>query len=212
LWLLLRAGDHTELYKREGSVRAALQAAFVLEDARSLFHYDGGRDLSGFEDGTANPTGEQADATAIVHGAGALDGSSFVAVQRWIHDLQRFAAFPPERADAVIGRRLKTNEEIPDAPESAHVKRTEQEGFDPETFLVRRSMPWSDGEEHGLEFIAYNVELDAFERMLRRMLGLDDGIVDALFTFSRPVTGGYYWCPPLRSGKIDLSLLGAAWA
>ena len=57
LWLLLRAGDHTELYKREGSVRAALQAAFVLEDARSLFHYDGGRDLSGFEDGTANPTG-----------------------------------------------------------------------------------------------------------------------------------------------------------
>jgi putative iron-dependent peroxidase len=44
--------------------------------------------------------------------------------------------------------------------------------------------------------------------MLRRMLGLDDGIVDALFTFSRPVTGGYYWCPPLRSGKLDLSALG----
>jgi hypothetical protein len=23
------------------------------------------------------------------------------------------------------------------------------------------------------------------------------GVVDGLFTFSRPVTGGYYWCPPL---------------
>jgi putative iron-dependent peroxidase len=208
LWVLLRGDNHTELYKREGSVRAALSGAFVSDDARSLFHYDGGRDLSGFEDGTANPTGDAAVAAAIVNGSGALDGSSFVAVQRWIHDLQRFAAFPPEHADAVIGRRLSTNEEIEDAPPSAHVKRTEQEAFDPETFLVRRSMPWSDGEEHGLEFIAYTDALEKFERMLRRMLGLDDGIVDALFTFSRPVTGGYYWCPPLSAGKIDLTALG----
>jgi putative iron-dependent peroxidase len=208
LWVLLRGENHTELYKREGTVRAALTGAFALDDARSLFRYDGGRDLSGFEDGTANPTGAAADAAAIVRGSGALDGSSFVAVQRWIHDLQRFAAFSPQQADDVIGRRLATNEEIADAPPSAHVKRTEQEAFDPETFLVRRSMPWSDGEEHGLEFIAFTDALAKFERMLRRMLGLEDGIVDALFTFSRPVTGGYYWCPPLRAGKIDLSALG----
>jgi putative iron-dependent peroxidase len=207
LWVLLRGADHTELYKREGSVRAALASAFVLDDARSLFHYDGGRDLSGFEDGTANPAGPAADAAAIVRIPG-LAGSSFVAVQRWIHDLQRFAAYKPDHADAVIGRRLKTNEEIADAPPSAHVKRTEQESFDPETYLLRRSMPWSDGEEHGLEFIAFADDLAKFERMLRRMLGLDDGIVDALFTFSRPVTGGYYWCPPLRAGKIDLTALG----
>lgn len=207
LWVLLRAADHTELYKREGAVRGALESAFVTEDARSLFHYDGGRDLSGFEDGTANPAGEAAVRAAVVEG-GALAGSSFVAVQRWVHDLQRFAAFPPESADAVIGRRLSTNEEIEDAPPSAHVKRTEQEAFDPETFLVRRSMPWSDGAEHGLEFIAFVAELDAFERMLRRMLGLDDGVVDALFTFSRPITGGYYWCPPLKAGIVDVSALG----
>ena len=208
LWVLLHAADHTELYKREGRVRAALGSAFALDDARSLFHYDGGRDLSGFEDGTANPTGAAAGEAAIVHASAGLDGSSFVAVQRWIHDLQRFAAFPPEAADAVIGRRLATNEEIADAPPSAHVKRAEQEDFDPESFVVRRSMPWSDGEEHGLEFIAFGDTLDKFERILRRMLGLDDGIVDALFTFSRPVTGGYYWCPPLRSGNLDLSALG----
>jgi len=210
LWILLHAADHTELYKREGSVRAALAVAFALDDARSLFHYDGGRDLSGFEDGTANPSGDAAGAAAIVGAPSALRGSSFVAVQRWIHDLQRFAAFAPEQADAVIGRRLKTNEEIADAPPSAHVKRTEQESFDPETYIVRRSMPWSDGAEHGLEFIAFGDTLDKFERMLRHMLGLDDGIVDALFTFSRPVTGGYYWCPPLRAGKLDLSALGIA--
>ena len=210
LWIYLRGADHTELFQREGRVRAAVATAFVLDDARSLFVYDGGRDLSGYEDGTANPTGPAADAAAIVRGAGAPDGSSFVGVQRWVHDLPKFATFSRARADAAIGRRLATNEEIEDAPPAAHVKRTEQESFDPQTFLVRRSMPFSDGEEDGLEFIAFAASLDAFERMMRRMLGLDDGIVDALFTFSRPVTGGYYWCPPLRSGRIDLSALGIA--
>lgn len=39
------------------------------------------------------------------------------------------------------------------------------------------------------------------------MVGLEDGISDALFTFSQPVTGGYYWCPPVRENRIDLSWL-----
>jgi putative iron-dependent peroxidase len=207
LWLFVRAEEYTTLYHREGKVRAILRDAFAIDDAANTFFYDGGRDLSGFEDGTANPKGDDAIAAAVV-ADGPLAGSSFVAVQRWIHDLQRFAAFSPADAENLIGRRLKTNEEFEDAPESAHVKRTEQEGFDPEAFVVRRSMPWSDGEEHGLEFIAFGDTLDKFEKQLRRMLGLDDGITDGLFTFSRPLTGGYYWVPPVRDGKVDLSALG----
>jgi putative iron-dependent peroxidase len=31
------------------------------------------------------------------------------------------------------------------------------------------------------------------------MMGLDDGI-DSLFRFTRPVTGAYYWCPPVAAG------------
>ena len=49
---------------------------------------------------------------------------------------------------------------------------------------------------------------DTFERQTRRMAGLDDGIADALFQFSRPVTGGYYWCPPLSGNRPDLRILG----
>ena len=74
--------------------------------------------------------------------------------------------------------------------------------------MVRRSMPWATVWGQWLEFIAYGRSLDAYERVMRRMTGLDDGTVDALFSFSRPVTGGYYWCPPVRSGKLDLRLLG----
>lgn len=68
-------------------------------------------------------------------------------------------------------------------------------------------MPWATTHEQGLEFIAYGHSLDAFESVLRRMLGLDDGITDALFTFSRPISGGYYWCPPVADGRLNLSIL-----
>jgi putative iron-dependent peroxidase len=50
--------------------------------------------------------------------------------------------------------------------------------------------------------------LDAFEAQLRRMAGLDDGITDALFKFTRPVTGAYFWCPAMRRGRLDLAPLG----
>jgi len=39
------------------------------------------------------------------------------------------------------------------------------------------------------------------------MLGLDDGVLDGLFSFSRAVSGGYYFCPPLHEGKLDLRVL-----
>jgi putative iron-dependent peroxidase len=41
------------------------------------------------------------------------------------------------------------------------------------------------------------------------MSGLEDGIVDGLYRMSRPITGGYYWCPPLQEGRLDLRALQA---
>jgi putative iron-dependent peroxidase len=137
-----------------------------------------------------------------------LDGSSFVAVQQWVHDLDRFESMQQQERDHVIGRRLSDNEEIDDAPASAHVKRTAQESFDPEAFIFRRSMPWADDCREGLVFVAFGNSLAAFEALLKRMVGAEDGIVDALFRFTRPVTGNYYWCPPAVDGRLDLRALG----
>jgi len=41
----------------------------------------------------------------------------------------------------------------------------------------------------------------------KRMVGLEDGIADALFRFSHATTGGYYWCPPATDGRLDLGAL-----
>ena len=168
-----------------------------------------GRDLSGYEDGTENPDGEEAVEAAVFQGAGAgLDGSTFAAAQRWVHELPLLDKMSQGERDNVIGRRRSDNEELEDAPESAHVKRTAQEDFEPEAFVLRRSMPWADATQEGLVFVAFGRSLDAYEAQLTRMSGLEDGIVDALFRFSRPVTGGYFWCPPVKDGKLNLEAVG----
>jgi porphyrinogen peroxidase len=209
LWIWLRGDDAGVLLHRGKDYTRALAPAFELTGDRTSFVHAGGRDLTGYEDGTENPSGDKALTTAYLAGQGAgLDGSSFVAVQTWRHDLEQFAAWSAERRDATIGRRIVDNEEIADAPASAHVKRTAQEDFEPEAFVLRRSMPWADSRGEGLVFVAFAHTLDAFEAQMRRMLGLDDGIVDALFGFTQPIDGAYGWCPPLRDGRLDLSALG----
>lgn len=209
LWVWLRGDDRGELLHRTRTLTRLLAGDFAPVQVIDAFQYRGNRDLSGYEDGTENPEGEDAIAAAVVDGHGrGLDGSSFVAVQQWIHDLDRFQAMPQEEQDHTIGRRISDNEEIDEAPESAHVKRTAQESFEPEAFVLRRSMPWADAAQSGLVFVAFGHSFDAFEAQLQRMTGEDDGIVDALFNFTRPVTGAYFWCPPVTDGRLDLSAVG----
>ena len=203
LWAFMRGDNRGEVFDRARLVMSTLDEAFDLVDAVDTFDYAGGHDLTGYHDGAANPDGEDAVSVAI-----GPKGESFVAVQRWEHDLDRFHSHTPDEKDAMIGRRLSDNEEIDDAPASAHVKRTAQETYRPTAFMVRRSHPWAVDGRQGLEFIAYGATLDAFETVLRQMAGLSDGVRDALFTFSRPVNGGYYWCPPLKDGRLDLAAVG----
>ncbi len=208
LWCLVRGENRGTILHDLRSLIAKVNDAFQLSRSVDLFKYDQGLDLTGYEDGTENPENDEAVAAAIVSGmAPGMDGSSFVAVQQWQHNLTRFQSFPREDQDHIIGRRLADNEELKDAPESAHVKRTAQESFSPEAFIVRRSMPWADASGEGLVFIAYCHSLDAFEAQLRRMSGQDDGIVDGLFCFTKPVTGSYFWCPPVTPDGLDLSIL-----
>lgn len=209
LWVFLRGQTHDALFENTERIKATLAPAFGLVESLDTFMYEGGRDLTGYEDGTENPRDDAAVAAAIVAAEnGGLPGSSFAAVQKWRHDLAGFRRRPKVERDYVIGREQESNEELEEAPDSAHVKRTAQEDFEPPAFMVRRSMPWDNGAERGLLFIAYVNTLSKYEAVMRRMAGFDDGVIDGLFSFSEPLTGGYYWCPPLRDGKLDLAILG----
>jgi putative iron-dependent peroxidase len=209
LWCWLRGVDRGELVHKAREIQRTVSSAFRLERVIDAFQYGPSLDLTGYEDGTENPEGEKATEVAVVYGHGeGLDGSSFVAVQQWVHDLEHFESMTVEEQDQTIGRRKIDNEEIDDAPLSAHVKRTAQESFEPEAFILRRSMPWADETREGLVFVAFGQSFDAFEALLRQMVGAEDGISDALFRFTRPISGNYFWCPPVEDGRLDLRALG----
>jgi putative iron-dependent peroxidase len=209
LWCWLRGDDPGDLLISARHITRMIGRTFELVSSVAGFRHGGGRDLTGYEDGTENPQGDAAIDAGIASGLGAgFDGASYVAVQQWQHDLDRFNAMSRAAQDNAIGRRLEDNEEIDDAPESAHVQRTAQESFSPEAFVLRRSMPWSGDGGCGLMFVAFGHSFAAFEAQLKRMAGVEDGIADALFRFTRPVSGNYYWCPPMRAGRLDLSAVG----
>jgi porphyrinogen peroxidase len=213
LWCWIRGDDLGELLHLTRKVQKALAPAFGVRHAVDAFRHawsgSHGRDLTGYEDGTENPEGEAALEAAFARGLGSgLDGSSYVAVQQWLHDLDAFEALAADVANHHFGRDRVTNEELEDSPESAHVKRTAQESFEPEAFMLRRSMPWMMSMQAGLMFVAFGKSLYAFEAQMRRMAGHEDGITDAIFRISRPVNGAFFWCPPMRNGSLDLRRLG----
>jgi putative iron-dependent peroxidase len=208
LWCWLRGDDRGELVHRTRLISRTVSSAFRLDKVIDAFQYGPSLDLTGYQDGTENPVGDKAYAVAIVQGRGeGLDGSSFVAVQQWVHDLNCFDSMSGAAQDQAIGRRRSDNEELDDAPASSHVKRVAQESFAPEAFVLRRSLPWADGTQEGLVFVAFGASFRPFEALLRRMVGAEDGIPDALFKFTRPISGNYFWCPPMKDGSMDLRVL-----
>ena len=203
LWTLVPGASASAVFETSERLKRQLAPHLRVAEATPLFNYRQGRDLTGYVDGSANPQGDEAWAAALVP-EGPLQGASFALVQRWLHFRERFAALPQAERDDTIGRRLADNEEMEDAPASAHIKRTEQEDFEPPAFMLRRSMPWGDVRRHGLQFMAYMSSLDKAQRMLRRMMGLEDGVADALLGHSQAETGAYYFVPPVREGRLVL--------
>ncbi len=203
IWLWLRSDDFGALFHLSREIELLCARVLKVDSHFHGFKHQKGHDLTGFEDGTENPKGKAAMKAGFVL-KGELAGSSFVAVMPWEHNFAKFDAMPSKARNHAVGRDLVSNVELDDAPKSAHVKRTAQESFLPEAFSLRRSMPWAYGNKAGLMFVSFGCSFDAFEAQLKRMCGAEDGIVDGLFSFTRPIGGGFYWCPPLNNAEIQL--------
>ena len=215
LWLC--GEDRGELLHLLQSVIDALCAQFSVVEATHSFTFRRqntasgaiAHDLSGFEDGTENPSGENAWHTALIQSPTAhLNGGSLWTLQRWQHDFKWLSRATVETKEQIIGRSLKDNQELPNNLPCAHILRTEQESFSPAAHMLRRSMPWCDDDLNGgLMFSCFAHSLHPFEAQLKRMCGWEDGVQDGLFQFSKILGTGYYWCPPITmDGKPNVMI------
>lgn len=199
----LRAEREDMTFELERQLLDQLGDAVTVVDETVGFRYFDARDLLGFVDGTANPTGSELPDAALV-GADAdpaFAGGSYVVVQKYLHDLDAWNALSTEQQEAIMGRRKADNIEIDDdgAPQLSHKSlATIEDGAGGELAILRDNMPFGrpGAGEFGTYFIGYAARLWVIERMLERMfVGAPPGAYDKLLDFSAAMTGATFFVP-----------------
>lgn len=203
VFLHLRSARPYPCFEVGRRVVTRLGPAVEVADAVHGFRYFDRRDLLGFVDGTANPTGDDAAACALVGDEDpAFSGGSYLVVQKYLHDLAAWTAQPVEERERAVGRRMLENVEIPDAqkaPDSHVALTTVTDPDGTERDILRDNMPFGalDRGEFGTYFAGYAGDPSVTERMLHRMVvGEPAGNTDRLLEFSTAVTGGLFFVPP----------------
>lgn len=198
----IRAERADMCFEFERLLLDALGDAVTVIDEVSGFRYFDARDLLGFVDGTANPTGLDLPASALI---GSEDpdfaGGSYIVVQKYLHDLGAWSGISTEQQEEIIGRRKFDNVEIDDddAPRKSHKSLTTiVDAAGTEHDILRDNMPFGQPgrKEFGTYFIGYSRFLWVIEFMLRRMyIGDPPGAYDRLLDFSTPQTGTTFFAP-----------------
>jgi putative iron-dependent peroxidase len=170
----------------------ALAGLAVVAQETSSWPYRHDRDLTGFIDGTENPSLIEAPEVALVPEGQPGAGGTVLLLQKWVHDARAWEALPVERQEQVMGRRKLDSVELADRRADSHVTRTDQDRFGD---IFRRNMPFGTVTRHGTVFVGFSADQRRLSGMLASMAGLDDGRRDALTFYTRPVTGGYYFIP-----------------
>lgn len=154
------------------------------------YHHD--RDLTGFIDGTENPTLVEATAAVIIPEGQPGAGGSILLLQQWEHDVSAWEALPIARQEQAMGRRKSDSEELDPKPPASHVGRTDQDRLGK---IFRRNVAYGDVQRHGTIFVGFCARQEPLASMLEAMVGLDGGPRDDLTLFTRALTGAYYFIP-----------------
>ena len=180
-------------------VRLAIQGlksvASVTEETHGWpYHQD--RDLTGFVDGTENPTLIEAPGVAVIPEGKPGAGGSILLLQKWKHEANRWESLSVPAQERVIGRTKAESEELDPKPPDSHASRTDQDVFGK---IFRRNVPYGTASDHGTIFVGFCAEQRPLARMLESMAGVRDGVRDALTRYTIPVTGSYYFVPSIEA-------------
>jgi putative iron-dependent peroxidase len=154
------------------------------------YHHD--LDLTGFIDGTENPTLVEAASVALIPDGSPGADSSILLLQQWEHDAVAWEGLPTARQEAIIGRRKADSTELDPRPETSHVARTDQDRFGR---IFRRNIAYGSLTRHGTIFVGFCRDQTILRAMLESMIGAAGEVPDALTAVTRPVSGAYYVIP-----------------
>lgn len=169
-------------------------ALLSVVDEKNGFMYKDSRDLTGFIDGTENPHGMESRVKAGLH----EDGSSYVIVQRFVHNLSKWEKVDTKEQERVIGRTKHDSVQLRPVPSNSHVGRTDLKENGKGLKIVRQSLPYGiAGSEMGLWFTAYCGQLHNIDEIEKSLYGQRDGVTDRLMSYITPVTGSYFFVPSL---------------
>jgi putative iron-dependent peroxidase len=185
---------------------AALETLALVAEETSSWPYHHDRDLTGFIDGTENPTLIDAPDIALIPEPQRGSGGSVLLLQKWIHDAVGWESLSVPRQEKVIGRTKLDSVELEDRPADSHAARTDQDDFGK---IFRRNMPYGTVTGHGTMFVGFSADQRRLVEMLKNMAGMKDGVRDALTYFATPLTGSYYFIPSIQ-GLAQPSPISAA--
>ena len=152
------------------------------------------RDLTGFIDGTENPSGPSDRSEAAL----TEDGNSFAIVQRYVHNLDKWATLNKSEQESVIGRTKDDSVQLEPLPMGSHVAHADIDHNGKNVKIVRHSLPYGmPNGVKGLWFTAYCHYLEGIHEMEKSIFGLRGTGRDNLMSYITPVTGGYYFTPSL---------------
>jgi len=195
LWL--SGSEYDVIFDTAREALAAVDPFCSVAEETSSWPYRHDRDLTGFIDGSENPSLVDAPELVVIPEGSPGAGGTVLLLQKWSHDAEAWEALTVTRQEAVIGRTKDESVELDPKPDDSHVARTDQDTFGN---IFRRNMPYGTVTEHGTMFVGFSADQTRLSTMLESMAGVA-GPPDQLTRFSHPLTGAYYFVPSIGSIK-----------
>ena len=199
VWLAGGAYDVVFDLSRDVAGAVATLASVAHEMVGWPYHRD--LDLTGFMDGTENPTLVEATAVALVPPGSPGESGSVLLLQQWEHDASRWEDLAVEAQELAIGRRKLDSAELDPKPPTSHVALTDQDRFGK---IFRRNIGYGTLGRHGTIFVGFSAQQGILAGMLDSMVARAGGDRDELTRFTRAITGAYYVVPSAE----DLAAFG----
>jgi putative iron-dependent peroxidase len=175
---------------------AELRSLVTVAEETSSWPYMHDRDLTGFIDGTENPSLIDAPEFALIPSGDPGGAGTILLLQKWEHDATTWESLAVADQERVMGRLKSDSTEIEDKADDSHVASTDQDRLGK---IFRRNMPYGTVTEHGTMFVGLSSDQKRLSDMLESMSGSGGGSRDALTRYTRVLTGAYYFVPSADS-------------